>query len=199
VKRKKGGTAHGRISLGIGGSSAKTDRSYQLDAMNKMKNVFNFALPQAEGQQAKGTASMDKAGDYWSKILSGNRSAVDAAVAPEANATRTAADASKRQLATSGTARGGGTAGTNQQIDDATRAKIDNSIFAARPEAAKETASIGKTELSDASSLLGLSSETATNLADISMKSRGQSQKINQEMVGKVTSAIDNAMLALFA
>ena len=185
--------------LGIGHASYKTDRSFQLDAMTKMKNVFNFGLSQGEKQQGAGEESVNKAGDYWSKLLSGNRAAVGAAVAPEANAVRSAADAGKRQLATSGTARGGGTAGANQQIDEASRAKIDNAIFGARPEAAKETAKIGELQLADASRMLGMAGETTTNLADISMKSRGQSYKINQDMVGKVTGAIDAAMMAIFA
>jgi hypothetical protein len=185
--------------LGIGGSSAKTDRKTQLGAFGKMENIFNYAIPQGESQQAKGNESLDKAGDYWSKILSGNRAAVSAAVAPETNAVRSGADARKRQLATSGTARGGGTSATSQTLDTETQAKTDNAIFAARPEAAKETASIGKTQLEDAARLLGLGSETATNLADISGKARVNDYKINQDMVGKVSSAIDNALTAIFA
>jgi hypothetical protein len=185
--------------LGIGHSSAKTDRSFQLDAMTKMKNVFNWALPQGEGAFAKGQEDLGKAGDYWSKILSGNRAAVSAAVAPETNMIRTAADARKRQLATSGTARGGGTGATNQQIETDTAAKTDNAIFGARPAAASEVAKIGGVETAAGANVVGMAGETSTNLADIAMKSRGQSYKINQDMVGKVTNAIDNAMMALFA
>jgi hypothetical protein len=185
--------------LGIGHSSAKTDRSIQLGAMQDMKNVFNYALPQAQTAQATGQESLGKAGDYWSKILSGSRPAMQQAVAPETNAVRAGADAQKRQLAAMGTARGGGTSAVSQQRDTDTMAKIDNLLFGARPEAAKETAKIGGAELADASSMLGIGATTSTNLANIAMESRGQSQKINQEMVGKVTSAIDNAMMAIFA
>jgi len=167
--------------------------------MQKMKNVFNWALPQGEGAVAKGQEDTGKAGDYWSKILSGSRAAVSAAVAPETNAIRSGADARKRQLATSGTARGGGTNAINQQMDTDTASKVDNAIFGARPEAAKEVAGIGRTELGAGINLTGMAGETATNLSDIAMKSRGQSYKINQDMVGKVAGAIENAMVAIFA
>ena len=185
--------------MGIGGASWKTDRSFQLDAMTKMRNVFNFALPQAESSQAAGQDSLGKAGDYWGKILSGNRSAVSAAVAPETNAIRSGADARKRQLSQMGTARGGGVNATSQQLDTDTAAKTDNAIFAARPEAAKETASIGRTELANSSSLLSEAGKVSTDLASISGEARKNDYQLNQDMVGKVSTAIDNALTAIFA
>jgi hypothetical protein len=185
--------------LGIGGSSAKTDRAFQLDAMTKLKNVFNYALPQAESTTAAGTSDLGAASGYWQKLLSGNRATLNQAVAPETNAVRSGADARKRQLASSGTARGGGTSATSQQIDTDTMAKVDNLLFGARPEAAKETAKIGSTEAGLGANLLGASGTTATNLADIAMKSRGQSYAINQDTVGKVTQAIDAVVAGVFA
>lgn len=185
--------------LGIGNASFKTDRGMQLTGMQSMKNIFNYAIPQGENMQASGTESLDKAGDYWSKILSGNRSAVSAAVAPETNAIRSSADARKRQLASSGTARGGGVNETSQRMETDTASKTDSAILGARPEAAKQTAAIGKTKLDDAARILGLGAETATEFTDIAMKSRAQSYKINQDMVGKVTQAIDAALTGMFA
>jgi hypothetical protein len=185
--------------LGIGGASWKTDRGIQLDAMQKMKNVFNYALPQATGQQAAGTESLDKAGDYWKRLLSGNRTVATQAVAPETNAIRTGADARKRQLGEMGTARGGGVNEASQRLETDTAAKTDSAILGARPEAAKETASIGRTQLEDASRILGLGADVSTSLASEARLARKQDYEINQDMVGKVQQFVEEALAVAFA
>jgi hypothetical protein len=168
--------------LGIGGSAAKTDRKEQLTAYSDLHNVFSFALPAGESSFKAGQSQLGDAASYWKGILSGNRTAVNAATAPAANAARTSADAAKRQIATSGTARGGGTAGTNQQVNDKTRATIDDEIFGARGDAAKATAAIGGTELSVATNLLGLGEKSAGDLGQLAGDSRKESDKNNSAL-----------------
>jgi hypothetical protein len=185
--------------LGIGGASYKTDRKVELNAMQGLSNVFNFALPQAKPALASGNESLSEAGGFWSKLLSGNRAATGAAVAPETNAALAKSDAAKRQLATSGTSRGGGTASVNQQRDTDVMSKVDNLLFGARKEAAGETAKIGGAQLSEAGNLLGVGTTAESNLADISAKARKDDYAMNQDMVGKVTGALDQALTAIFA
>jgi hypothetical protein len=182
--------------LGIGGSSAKTDRKTELKGFGQLDNVFNFALPSAKSSFGKGQESLGKAGDYWSKLLSGNRPAMEQAVAPETNAVRAGADASKRNLDASGTARGGGVSAVNQQRETDTMAKIDNLLFGVRPEAAKETAKIGAAELATASNMLGMAENTAGTTTEEARLSRVDSQKINQAIVKQWTQAIEAAMMA---
>lgn len=199
--------------LGIGGSARKTDRKFQIDAMGKMKNVFNYGIDMMKDSKATGDATtasgmegLDKAGGYWNSILSGNRTAVNAAIAPETNAINAGADATKRQIATSGTARGGGVNSTNQQVNSNTRAATDNAIFSARPKAAigaadvgSKKAAVGLSELEQAMQALGISGKTATDLASISSESRKTSQAINQQVVGQWTDLVSNVAKAAFA
>lgn len=184
--------------LGIGGSSAKTDRSMELGGFTNLNNVFNYAMPTAQASLSRGSSDLSTAGDYFKNLLSGNRPATQQAVAPEANAVRASADAQKRQLATSGTARGGGTAGTNQQVNDNTNATVDNAIFAARPGAAKGLTQIGTTESDVGANILNDASTTAANYTSLAQGARKQDYAINQDMVSKVTNFIDQAAAGLF-
>lgn len=199
--------------LGIGGSSWKTDRKTELQGFSDLHNVFNFALPFAKSaaqtganSTAAGTDAMSSSLGYWQKLLSGNRATAQQAVAPEANAAMSQADAQKRQLASSGTARGGGVNAVNQQRDTDTMAKVDNALFGARPQAATQVAKVGSdiahTGLGQQSigmDALRTGESTAANITDIARMSRNDSYKINQDMVGKVSTAIENALTQAFA
>jgi hypothetical protein len=161
--------------LGIGGSSAKTDRSTTLAGYGDLSNVFNYSLPAGQSAIAGGqattasgvkgidSASADLQGPlkYFQDLMSGDRTKMTQAVAPETNAVRAGADAQKRQQSAMGTARGGGTAVANNARDTDTMAKVDNLLFGARPAAAKETASIAGEEgqLATAKAGLGISGE----------------------------------------
>src|SRR5205807_258242 len=104
--------------LNIGGSSAKTDRKNFLGGLADVKNIFNYALPAAKGAVGEGKEMLGTAGDYYKKLLSGDRTAALQAVAPEAAGVNARTDAARRQLSTSGTARGGGVASTSQTAKD---------------------------------------------------------------------------------
>jgi len=176
--------------LGIGGASWKTDRKQYLAGQDWLKNIFNFALPQAQGTLAAGQRDIGTAGDYYRKLLSGNRTELNQAVAPETAAVGARADASRRQLATSGTARGGGVAATNQTAKDRATAEIDNLIFGVRPGAARGLESVAGTELETANNLLGLGSDVAQSYTSNAAKSRMDSYKINQDIVGQWSQTI---------
>lgn len=125
----------------------------QLQSFGNLNNVFNWALPFAQGLGTSGqnvtnagVGDLSQAGNYYKKLLSGNRSDLFQAEAPAVNSAIGAGDASKRNLGASGTARGGGVSASNQQIDDKTRATIDNLLFGVRPGAAKELGDIGAKE-----------------------------------------------------
>src|SRR6266446_4756935 len=118
-------------------SGAKTDRKKTLEGYGDLSNVFNFGIGSAKKEQAAGGDLLGQAGGYYSKLLSGDRAATMQAVAPVANAATSQADAAKRGLAESGTARGGGVNAASQQLDTQTRASIDTAVNQARVEAAK--------------------------------------------------------------
>lgn len=190
----------------FGGGSAGTDRKGQLTAESDLGNVFNFALPFGQKQAGAGASTLQQAlstlglpANYYTQILSGNRTATAAAAQPATEAATSAADAAKRQIATSGTSRGGGTAGTNQQIDDSTRKAITDAVFQAKPAAAQGLtqvagveSGIGATELQAALSSLGLASSSASSIGNIATNARSTDLQ-QQNAIG---SGIANVALA---
>lgn len=149
----------------IGNSATKTDRSNELSGFGDLSSVFNFGMPVA--QSATGGAN-----NYYQKLLTGNRATMEQAEAPEINAIQAGSDAQKRQLATSGTARGGGVAAANQNRGTTTEAAVDNALMQARPAAAGAEAQIGAGALSTS---LG----AGTNLTSIASGSRATSNALN--------------------
>jgi len=135
--------------------------------MGGLQNLFNWAIPTGEAGYTAGQGDVGTAAGYWRNILSGNRSAIEAAVAPERNAALSSADAAKRTQAAFGTARGGGVAGANRTLGDTTRATIDNAILSMRPMAAKGLEQAGGTELQSALDALGLGTRAESAVGDI--------------------------------
>src|SRR5882724_4012247 len=192
----------------IGGSSAKRDRSEQLDAFGNLRNVFNQAIPFAKQQMgvgtattAQGTQDLGQAGSFWKSILGGNRAATAQAVAPAANAINASSDAQARELAASGTARGGGTAPINQTREEAKMAQIDNMLFGARTTAAGQVADIGRTEAGvglgeTGQGLQGLNvgTEAAGTSGALSLKSRALSEDIHQSHVKQLSQSFEDLL-----
>lgn len=190
--------------------SVKTDRTNQLQSFSDLSNIFNFALPTAQAEQKKGDATLDSAlsslglsSDYFQKILSGNRAEVAQAVSPTTNAITARSDAEKRQSAASGTARGGGVAGENQQVQDKTNAAVDTTIAQARPDAAKanadiasKEASIGESRLQAALNALGIGTHAAGTLGELATGSKRDDLKSQQD-TGQAIGELVGAFLGL--
>ena len=192
-----GGTLAGQL----GGSSAKRDRSDYLNAATNLRNVYNWALPAgqsafATGQQgvSAGQGNLGTAASYLKSLESGGPASTNAALAPERAQVMSANDAAKRQLAASGTARGGGVAGINQQRDAVAQAAIDQGLFQVRPAAAGELAKVGAEqgqlglgETALGTETAGLGAETATAAGGLAEDSRRTSQQIHQNAVADIT------------
>jgi len=183
----------------FGGNAAKTDRKNELQGIGNLNNVFNFGMKGATGELGAGSALQGAAGDYYSKLLSGNRTAALSAIAPVANTATAQADAAKRQAVASGTARGGGANAASQQLDTSTRATVDNALNAAKAEAARGASTLGSTQVSQAANLLGIGSNAAANEADISSQSRKTSQQLHDQAVSAAGGLVDTAINAIFA
>lgn len=195
----------------VGGSSAKTDRSNQLTAFSDLKNVFNWALPFGQQQARTGQATtsagvqnLGEAGGYFGKLASGDRPTVAQAVAPQTNAAIAQSDAQKRQLAASGTARGGGAAGVNQQRDTDLMSYIDNLMFGARAGGAQGLAGVGQAESGVGLGETGqgiqagsLASSSAGELGREALYSRGQSEQIHQKHVDQLAQSFEDLLSGL--
>ena len=169
--------------LGIGGKNSKQ----QNQAIGNLNNLFSFGLSTGKQETSAGNQSLDTAGGYFNKIASGNRAALQQAVAPEANAVQKQADAARRQQAATGTARGGGVASTNQTQKDQVMAQIDNALFGVRPTAAAEMEKIGGTQLAAGEGALNTAGGAASNAGKIATDAR---QQAAQEQAAAIQTAV---------
>jgi hypothetical protein len=184
--------------LGIGGSSAKTDRSNTLTSFSQLKNIFNYVMPQAASSIRAGSDLLSTAGGYFKNLLTGNRATLQAATAPETNAALSSSDAARRQAGTSGTARGGGTAATNATAKDKVMADIDNMLFGVRRSAAQGAAGVGSAEAGLGTNLLGTAAGVSGTLGQISSGARATDNAINRQGVGDVVSTIGGILGSIF-
>lgn len=196
--------------LGIGGSSAKTDRNQVTSGFGQLNNLFNFGMNTSQkgvaaggSTQQAGLSGLSDANSYFKNLASGNRTAVQQAAAPEINMVQNQADAERRNQVASGTSRGGGVAGANQQQKTDTMSKIDNALFGVRPAAAQAEAStsgkiadVGSTQMEQALQALGLSTTAASDNLFGAIKSREDSYGINRQAQKDVIGVLQNAMKA---
>lgn len=209
--------------LGIGNSSAKTDRGNQLAGVNANWNVYNRGLPISDERLDTGKATtetglstLDKAKKFWQQLTTGlnpqiSKPAVMQEAAPAIDAVTAQSDAARLEQSNTGTNRGGGVAEANQQaqtvrmqetdkaIRDATT-KLEDRQISEGVAGAKGLEDIGTTEsdigmkeIAQAMQALGLSAATSQELIDSSIKSRPVSMQANAE----VRQQWSNALAAL--
>lgn len=192
----------------LGGSSAKRDRSDYILGQERLGDVFNRSMGFGKdlynaGRTATGQGLQDlgTSGNFFRRLTSGNRTATTQAMAPQINAAEQQGDALRRQEANLGTARGGGTAGTNQQMDTNRLAQIDNMLFGAQTGAAGELANVGRTEagvgLGETGQGLqatGLAGNIAGTGAELAMKSRSLSDELHRQAVTDYSKAFQSLM-----
>lgn len=144
-----------------------------------LNNLFSFALPESEKQQAAGSRSLSTAGDFFSRLLTAGRADTAQRSAPAVNAALAQSDAARRREATAGTGRTGGTAELNREAGANTNATIDqiinNNLVGGQTAGAEGLARVGSEEFGNAGQLLGIgSSGQASALADAVSKESGQ-------------------------
>jgi len=195
----------------IGGSAEKRDRAEQIHSYEDLTNVFNWGLPTGKNMASKGQASfaagegdLGTATGYFKKLATGNRPDMMQAISPEVANVTSANDAAKRQLATSGTARGGGTAAVNQQRDANAQAQIDEAMFNVRPKAAGELAQVGQAEgalglgeTGEGLKAAGLAEVAGTDLGELAHKNRQQSYDIHKDKVATISKGIEDALAGI--
>ena len=185
--------------LGIGGSSAKTDRNSQLASQGNLNSVFNWALPQGQAATQQGMSTLTGAAqtlgpaqNYYQNLLTAGRTQTAANAAPAINATLAQADAARTQAGAFGTGRTGGATSAQAEAGSQTRASIDNTInqsmvqgraagAAGLQGVAGAQAGIGQDMLSTASSLLGLGTQAEESVMGNATGSRNTSNDINQQ------------------
>ncbi len=192
----------------VGGNSAKRDRSDYLNSQERMGNVFNQAFGFGQGLEKQGQATtgqgvqdLGASGNFFRRLMSGNRAATTEAMAPQINAVEAQGDAQRRQQAALGTARGGGLAGTNQQAQNQRMAQIDNMLFGAQTGAAKEVGDIGRTEagvgLGETGQGIGTvagAGNLAATAGEMSTKSRELSNQMHRQSVQDLSNSFEDLL-----
>lgn len=183
--------------LGLGHTSAKTDRGNQLAGINAEWNVYNRGLPAFEaGQAGAGTTrtaalgTLDQAKAYWQNLMNPTRTDIMQTASPAINAIQQRADAQQRELGEMGTNRGGGVNAASQQLQGQEMGDINNilgsTVTDQRAKAAQGLTQVGAIQgdvagqqMREALQALGLSKEVADEIIDSSIRSRPISEQSN--------------------
>lgn len=133
-----------------------------------INNIFNYALPTAQSGESSGASSLSSASDFFKKMLAPGRTVATANAAPATNAAVDQSDATRRQEASQGTYRGGGTASANREAGASTNKNVDDIINAnlvgGQKTAAEGLTQTGAAQTSNAAQLLGLGQSGQENL-----------------------------------
>ncbi len=154
--------------LGIGGSSAQTDRGNQLAATQGDWSIFNYGLPTGQAAQTSGTGTLDKSlstldtakgtlnapANYFQSLLGGGRTQAAQMSAPAVNATLAGSDAQKQQQNNFGTGRTGGMTAASANRDTATGSSIDN-IINTTLQTGRDKGAAGLTQVAGAQANIG--------------------------------------------
>ena len=198
--------------LGIGGSSATTDRANELSGLQSQWNVFGQGLnlqnqtnATGQKQQAAGQTNLNNAAQYWNNLLTAGRTSTAQTSAPAVDAALAQKNASTTQGAQFGSGRSGGTAAGNQEAATKTQSDIDNiintNLVGGRQAGAQGLQSVGGTELAagtssinQALSALGISGNAGENVATDAQGTYAAS-KANSDAAGQAVGSAVNSIL----
>jgi hypothetical protein len=156
------------MCLGIGGSSANTDRKYTLQGYGDLSNI-------AAQQGQQGAYDTGIATKRYSDLLSGDPSRLMQAAAPTINAITAAEDQQKKQLANLGSSRAGGTNAAIQGLSTKQAGQIGNVVAGEQSEATQGLSATGAQASSNA--------QNAVNaLTQYSSGNRKESNAINTQV-----------------
>ena len=157
---------------GFGSTGGETSSTANLN------NIFSYGIPTAQQSQATGTSNLGTASNFFNNLLTAGRTQTTASSAPAINAALAGSDASKRQQATSGTGRTGGTAELNREQGAATEGNIDSiisqNLLGGQQAGAQGLTNIGQTQLSQVAPLLGLGASTQNDILSANVTKGGQ-------------------------
>jgi hypothetical protein len=138
------------------GGPSQQQLQQQQQAWGNLQNIFGSAFGAAGQQGSQGAGTLNDVTQYFQSLLSGNPQALAQASAPAANAATAASDVQKKQQASEGTSRTGGTVAQNQTQADQLSAQIASLIGNIQNQAAPQLSNIGQTELNNMLNALGI-------------------------------------------
>ncbi len=172
------------------GADKKQAQQQQTASWENLNKVFNVGTDTAKTAGKKGFGFQDQAANYFKTILGGDRNALMDAVSPQANMIRDTADARKRELAETGTARSGGAVAASQQMDTDVMKQIDSLVAGLGPNAAAALSEMGSEDIGAMLNALGVATGAAGNLGQQSTGYLNQKNASSSAMWGSLIKGI---------
>jgi hypothetical protein len=203
--------------LGIGGSSAKTDRGNQLAATSGDWSLFNYGLGQGQAGQATGQTDLSTAlstlgapQQYFQNLLTAGRTQTQENAAPAIDQVLANATATRNAEGTFGTSRTGGTVAANRNASANTQSQIDQiintNLQTGRAQGAQgleavsgAQASIGGTELQNSLAALGLSEQAVNQILGNATQSKQNDPNVGNAIGSAVGQLYLNAIMGAAA
>jgi hypothetical protein len=160
------------------------EKKQESNTWNNLDNVFKSSFSSGVDLGEKGKENTGVASSLFQGIAKGDRTAL----APAVNAAVEGSDAAKREQGQMGTARGGGMAGENQQIQDHTRQLISSLLGEAQVGAADKLAAIGSGETNSMMAAEGVASGTESNLSSLLHRDVQEKEQSAAKMWGSLIS-----------
>lgn len=128
--------------FGIGGSSAKTDRKFQLSSWGALQSLVDPLTKEGRAETTEGAKNLSSSGNYFAALMSGDPAKMSKVLAPQISGIKSQVG---QQVGTINqfSGRSGGTAAAVQQEGVEAQRAIQNLFDLLGPEAAGELAKIG--------------------------------------------------------
>lgn len=171
--------------FGIGGSSAKTDRKYQLPAWQNLLDISKYASTTGEGALGQGL-------NFWETLMSGSLSDITQLLAKPISNIQNQTEQTKKTTAEFGD-RSGGTNAALQNISTTEDANIQALIDAIIPQAATQVTDIGQ-------NLINTAVNASGDVAGTTTQARQNDVATTQAIQGAILSSlIDTASIGVNA
>lgn len=175
--------------FGIGGSSAKTDRNFQLQSWGDLSNLFNTQNQAGTSLLNSGTTGLGQASNYWQALMSGDPTKMSQVLAPQISAIKGQTGqniAGIQQFQ----GRSGSTAGAVEAENVSAQTAIQNLFDMLGPEAAQQFTQLSEFETGAGSGLLSEAGSTAGTLGSEAGGARTTDQQMQQQQQAAVMEAL---------
>lgn len=175
--------------FGIGGSSAKTDRKFQLQSWGQLNDLFNTESKTGKSTLDTGLKDINKAKDYWGALMSGDPTKMSQALAPQISAIKGMSGQNIRGLEQF-SGRSGGTSAAVQAQNVEAQSAIQNLFDLLGPEAAKEFGSLAGFEVGAGEGLLSGAAGAASEVGAQATNTRPGDQQLQQSQQSSVLTGL---------
>lgn len=179
--------------FGIGGSAAKTDRKYQLTSWDDLQGLFTTGATQGRKQLKTGEAGVQKAQDYWSKLMSGDPAALSQVLAPQIGTIKGQVGQNIAGIQQFQGRSGGSSAAVQAQNVEAQRS-IQQLFDLLGPMAAEEFGNLAEFQVGTGENLLGLAGTSAAEMGAQASGARQLDVPVQQAQQGAVFEGLGSLL-----